>query len=366
MFYVFNYLYIVKTKNNSGKMKNNSGKMKKFSELNNNDKKIDQVTNKKDFISSLIEETLTIVDGEIQGKNTLVKTLNKIMEMNDSKTKIQILESVKLNAYRGGFDFNKITEAIEAEKAKLNLPVVEETTLVSDVNPGDIIASRGNDKIVSVSESLNTKTKKIELTAEELEDAEELEESKTYKLKDGRIINVSEDGDFTLETKEISESNDVESIDDFVEYGKKILKKAHGNEYDDLKATEMLNGIYNDKIYGKIDDWGEAIGILKNSLKDDVKESKDGFIDPEVPEEENIMEAVTLDINKEISSLASLYGKILEEHHLENKKEKIEFILDNEKLDNETGPKRKEELENMNDREIDNIYKKIEKDLGLV
>ena len=111
--------------------------MKKFSELSKNDTKVESSTNKKDFIQNLIEESLTVVDGQIVGKDTLVKTLNKIIEMNDSKTKIAILEAVKVNAYRGGFDFNKISEAIELEKTKLNIPIQQEVVEEEKVD-GDI------------------------------------------------------------------------------------------------------------------------------------------------------------------------------------------------------------------------------------
>jgi len=139
--------------------------MRKFSELSNNDKKVETSTDKKDFIQNLVEEALTVVDGKIVGKDTLVKTLNKIIEMNDSKTKIQVLESVKVNAYRGGFDFNKISEAIELEKQRLNLPIQEE---VVEEPQRDIFFAKPNDKIVSMSESVNTDVdEEVEETVEE-------------------------------------------------------------------------------------------------------------------------------------------------------------------------------------------------------
>ena len=135
--------------------------MRKFSELSNNDQTVDSATNKSDFIKNLVEESLTIVDGEITGKDTLVKTLNKIIEINDSKTRIEILESVKINAYRGGFDFNLISNAIEAEKEKLNNPIEEEV----ENKEGDIFFAQPNDKIVSMSESVDNI--EVEETTEE-------------------------------------------------------------------------------------------------------------------------------------------------------------------------------------------------------
>ena len=68
---------------------------------------------------------------------------------------------------------------------------------------------------------------------------------------------------------------------------------------------------------------------------------------------------------REKSDLTALYENILVEHHLETKRERIEFILDNEEHNEEEGIERKKELENMSDREIENIYKKIEKDMDI-
>jgi hypothetical protein len=438
--------------------------MKKFSELSKKDHTVESSTNKKDFIKNLVEETLKVVDGEIVGKDTLVKTLNKIVEMNDSKTKIKVLESVKINAYRGGFDFNLITKAIEDEKARLNNPLEEEK------EERDIYFAQPNDRIVSVSESkdeeIEEELEEVEEELEELEEVEELEkeveeekeesekmadmaedledmadelkdmakdeeeeseeteeeleeeleeleeskkekdedcveekdeekcedcdddeddmedkkvkESTRYKLKSGRLFDVKSDGTI-IDTETGEEANDIEleqleeavevkidevikeskkdkitTKDEFVEYGKKLLKKAHGKDYDDLTATEMLNGIYNDKIYGKVEDWGEAVGILQNSLKESKEDSAIEEVSSIVTEE-----------MREMSSLSSIYENILQEHHLETKREKIKFILDNEKLDKEGGLKRKRELENMSDKEIDKVYTKLEIDLGL-
>ena len=92
--------------------------MKKFSDLNKKEevKTVEEAKNRKDFIEGLIKETLTVEHGEIKGIDTLVKTLNSVMDINESKVKVNVLESVKAVSSKS-FNFLKINEAIEAEKA---------------------------------------------------------------------------------------------------------------------------------------------------------------------------------------------------------------------------------------------------------
>jgi hypothetical protein len=518
--------------------------MRKFSELSNTDPKVERSMDKKDYIKNLVEEALSVVDGEIVGKDTLVKTLNKIIEMNDSKTKIQVLESVKVNAYRGGFDFNKISEAIEIEKAKLNAPIEEEKE-----EEKDIFFAQPNDKIVSVRESVETEEVEEETDeevveesvkgdddepkdpADECEDDEECDEedkvekeeedeeedlveesTETFKLSDGRVLEALEDGTIiNKETGEEVSEEDMEDIEiveesfddeyEFDEFNDDERMDSEGNTLNDLfqmgeESTIEAADLLADKgspewneiasgdpidVISKLKELGteeaealakeiehinDSIGKLQSltnekkleeSKKEDeeceecgeedkeedcgepdkddeedeekVKESVEEEITEEETEEEIIEEKLlvkqirsedpfsnrykisdgrTLDINtdgkiknvdtgewlteeeltelsqieselvnenavemissdyeKEKSELASLYENILVEHHLETKKERIEFILDNEEHDEEEGKERKKELENMSDREIENIYKKIEKDMDI-
>lgn len=61
------------------------------------------------------------------------------------------------------------------------------------------------------------------------------------------------------ESKEnINEDEDIKSDKDFMEYGRKVLKEQHGEDYDADKAEETLKGIL-DKADG---DYGKAIGML--------------------------------------------------------------------------------------------------------
>lgn len=61
-------------------------------------------------------------------------------------------------------------------------------------------------------------------------------------------------------------TSDVNSSGDFMKYGHFLLKKAHGNDYNQNEANSLLQGIINDKENGKIKSWGEAVGILQQSL----------------------------------------------------------------------------------------------------
>lgn len=91
--------------------------MKKFSQINESNKSVETSTNRKDFIKNLIEESLTIEDGQIKGKESLTKTINKILDINDSKTTIKVLENIKAMSFHT-FNFEWINEAIVAEKKK--------------------------------------------------------------------------------------------------------------------------------------------------------------------------------------------------------------------------------------------------------
>jgi len=59
----------------------------------------------------------------------------------------------------------------------------------------------------------------------------------------------------------------VESEKDFREYAEKILKEAHGDDYDADKAKEMIDGILEEhKDLVDENKWGEIVGIFNNGL----------------------------------------------------------------------------------------------------
>ena len=344
--------------------------MRKFSELSNNDKKVETSTDKKDFIQNLVEEALTVVDGKIVGKDTLVKTLNKIIEMNDSKTKIQVLESVKVNAYRGGFDFNKISEAIELEKQRLNLPIQEE---VVEEPQRDIFFAKPNDKIVSMSESVNTDVDEeveetVEESVEESVEEETTEDVERYELADGRILEAHEDG--TIIDTETGEELSEEEIEN-IELVEEKKEECDEEECDDEKEPikESVKGADEEEGDEKDDD-DDAKDEEEGDEKcdddcDDECDEKEGD-EKEVKESVENDSAVTevqfivSDYEKEKSSLTSIYESILNDNRPETKKDKVKFILDNiDKVEVE-GENKEAALENMSDSEIDSLLEKIE------
>lgn len=61
---------------------------------------------------------------------------------------------------------------------------------------------------------------------------------------------------------EINEA-DIKDDESFKEYAKEILKKAHGDDYDEAKAEETISGLLAKK---EGDDYGKLVGSLQNSL----------------------------------------------------------------------------------------------------
>lgn len=98
---------------------------------------------------------------------------------------------------------------------------------------------------------------------------DEFDETKAQETIDGILSKV--DGDYGAavgmltsslgESVEVNES-EVNSEEEFREYAETVLKKAFGDEYDEAKAKEVVDGIL-----GKVDgDFGKAVGILQSSL----------------------------------------------------------------------------------------------------
>lgn len=110
--------------------------MKKFTDLNNTDNsnKVENSKTKKELIGNIIEESLKIENGVIVGKDILVDTFNRMIELNDHKTTIKVLESVKVLSHKSGFNFKLINEAIENEKILMNKPITVEDEVVNENN----------------------------------------------------------------------------------------------------------------------------------------------------------------------------------------------------------------------------------------
>lgn len=79
---------------------------------------------------------------------------------------------------------------------------------------------------------------------------------KVYEIKAKKAI-----------TPKVNEGNineaDIKDDEGFKEYAKELLKKAHGDDYDDAKAEDTIKGLLGKK---EGDDYGKLVGILQNSL----------------------------------------------------------------------------------------------------
>jgi len=110
--------------------------MKKFTDFANNGNKIEKVKTAKQLLESLVDDTLSIENGVIMGKDTLIETINKMIEMNDHKTTIKVLENVRAKTYRGGLDFTWLNETIDNEDAAMNEIITRKAELiVENVEP---------------------------------------------------------------------------------------------------------------------------------------------------------------------------------------------------------------------------------------
>lgn len=67
---------------------------------------------------------------------------------------------------------------------------------------------------------------------------------------------------FEGESQEIIES-DIKSKEDFAKFAKDKLKKVHGDDFDEEKAQEVIDGLSKDA--EKDDNWGAAVGRLNKA-----------------------------------------------------------------------------------------------------
>ena len=96
----------------------------------------------------------------------------------------------------------------------------------------------------------------------------------------------------------INES-EIKSAEDFAEYAETVLRKAFGDEYDEEKAKEMIDGITS-KVDG---DFGAAVGMLTKSLGEAVElteKKADGTISDD---EDERREALMAEVESAIDQL---------------------------------------------------------------
>lgn len=453
--------------------------MKKFTDIlsgKENEGAI-QSSNKQDFIRGLVENTLTIKDGEIAGKDTLISVLNKILEMNDSKTTIKVLESIKLNAYKGNFNFKAVDEAIEIETKKLDR--LYEDYTAGEEGPGeeeyksyDLVLVK---KLMEKLEMKYSDEKYVEVKPEKQEgddiDAVRMSLSTDVKVepsskKDTAVVSIVvdlEDGKITgigtlKEDDSVDPQTAVTDIDAYQlnrllvlvektlhsvieklqeEYKEKhpneelveesvdtekgnasvmlSVKVSDNNDYVQVRSYVVTDSNYeegNPDIASEDDEpfkslWKDAKKLQEdssllfdaivreranmNELKDFLKNDFDVKSEVSFPgateyvitmdsdekikaflskledflkEHSAIQEVDTIvpeDV-KETLELSNMIGQVILEHHLEEKEDKIEFIMKNIALveDDVPGEDKLQALQNMSDSEIDELYKKIE------
>lgn len=101
---------------------------------------------------------------------------------------------------------------------------------------------------------------------------EMLNEGKIEELekKLDKVEKKAEDAEKEAKKAEEEANKAEESIKDeksFREYAEAKLKEVHGDEYDEAKAKETINGILEDnKELVEKGDWGALIGILNNGV----------------------------------------------------------------------------------------------------
>lgn len=104
--------------------------MKKFTDFVNNGNNIENVKTQEELLEGLISDALRIENGVIVGKEIVIETINKMIEMNSHKTTIKVLENVRAKSYRGGLDFNWLNEAIDNETIAINTVTTRKAELI--------------------------------------------------------------------------------------------------------------------------------------------------------------------------------------------------------------------------------------------
>jgi hypothetical protein len=202
--------------------------MKKFSQINESNTTVDTSTNKKDFIKNLIEESLTIENGEIKGKDILSNTINKILDINDSKTVIRVLENVKARSFHN-FSFEWINESIIEEKKKMECTSKKECECEEK-------AEKLKEEEEKVEESLNEGCNpKVEIEITIKTDNEEKEEEEPELIVD----------EFEDPKEECEECEDL-----FVEEGHIFMKDIHDLS---LITESIKNGLVESHLEDKDD-----------------------------------------------------------------------------------------------------------------
>ena len=344
--------------------------MKKFTKLNESNKTVNTSTNKNDFIKNLIEETLSIDNDEIKGKDILVEAISKIIEINDSKTMISVLENVKAKSFHS-FNLNWINEAITTEKNRINNSKIE---LITETVEEKTV----EETVELITETVEGKTETIKEVNEEIFQGDVSELDDVEGIGDIEGIDEIDIKDAGLEVEEEEEectnciTKDDYEIGDIVYVNLEGPTKAEvtilGDEEIGLAKLDDKDEVLTDDDNQMVFGWKEFNEIVE-------KEKNDGFVDS-VEVEDNMFLDENVNYMSDIDDLAKLMEsinseQINEEHHLETKQERIDFILLN--IEKEQVKELvfnlpdyvktsdiDETLKNLSDNEIENLYLKVE------
>lgn len=277
--------------------------MRKFSQLNNINKTSETSDNILDLINNIIKESLTVEDGKILGIEKLATIINKIVELNEKKTSVKVLENVKAASYHS-FNIKSINEAIESIKEDIiSFSIVVEETVVDDT-------------LEMINESTKTE-KKCDKDEEECEDTDEENEENekiddiegadkeeetvveglakeetittrgfernvgfVYETEMDKLVNIMESiGDISLdEIKEIDEEK-VNHINEHHLTSKKDKLKYISDSLDDTKAKEIIIGYIS-----------ELPEYIKTS---DIDDTLNGLTDKEIDKLYNDIEDIS-------------------------------------------------------------------------
>ena len=92
-------------------------------------------------------------------------------------------------------------------------------------------------------------------------DSEFTVDGETYPVEDVDAEDKENAEEFAGESNEVNEA-EVTSDEEFAEYAKSVLQKAFGDDFDEAKAQETIDGILS-KAEG---DYGAAVGMLQSAL----------------------------------------------------------------------------------------------------
>ena len=100
-------------------------------------------------------------------------------------------------------------------------------------------------------------SEEVVIDTEEVEETEEEEESEEASEEE-EMSDDSDDDDDDDDDDESVEEAEINSDEEFQEYAMKVLKKAHGDDFDEEKAQKAIDGLKS-KYSG---DYGAMIGAL--------------------------------------------------------------------------------------------------------